>query len=170
MPQRVKITFLEDDVKEWPLLEDEMRRRGITEFEFYQSGMNFLAALPAEPPQVCVIDFKLSHDINMDGLKIMLDAKRVCEDCYFIIVTGQLPESRKEDILIGLIKAHADDYIKKKPGLAYYEELIEATIIGRQEVRKRIQKKEALKEAEQWLKDKLTYLNEKIKHLPGNDT
>jgi DNA-binding NtrC family response regulator len=171
MPQRIRISFVEDDKKEWELLVKALHEYGITEnFTFYDTGMQFLSALVSEPPQVVVIDYMLKKDINMNGLKVMLDAKRICEDCYFIIVTGQLPPHQIEDLMTEFINAHADHYMKKRGGGRYYEALVEQILIGRQIVRKRVERKERDKEAEQWLIDKLNYLNEKIKQLPGNDT
>ena len=166
MPQNVNIIFLEDDIQEWELLEMHLAEYNIAldHVKFYATAISMLAALPTSPGSVIVIDYQLKHDI-ITGDKVIKDAKAICEDNYFIMVTGEADKSA----VVSFMKNKADDFFEKgEPN--YYGKLVEGIILGRQEVKKRNDKTQKLKESEEWLIERVHRLNKMIAEIkPGEN-
>lgn len=159
MPQTIKIRIIEDNLEEWELIKRSLSKYGVENYEFYDTALKALASLPPDPPEVIVLDYLLRKDV-FNGDKIIHDAKVISPDSYFIIVS----EIFTEEILFGFVKARAEDALKKSDR-NYHDKLVEAMLLGRQEVRNRIDKNNQIKEAKEWLEEKAKSLTQKIEKL-----
>lgn len=161
MPQHVKIIFLEDDLEEWELIKEALEKYHIDMecVTFYQRAIEMLAKLPTEPGQVVVVDYQLKNDV-INGDQVIKDARAICEDNYFIIVT----QHASEEAMISFIKNKADDFFNKdEPN--YHDRLVEGIVLGRQYVKKRNDRTRNLKEFESWLRERAKKLEETIKNI-----
>jgi PAS domain S-box-containing protein len=108
MDKTIRILLLEDNPADADLIEFELQEAGIsftlklvmTEADFVQSIKEYL-------PDIILSDFDLPR---YNGALALAEAKTICPDIPFILVTGAIDEERAIDMLT----SGAKDYVMKK--------------------------------------------------------
>jgi PAS domain S-box-containing protein len=107
MKKELHVLFVEDNEDDYLLIQRALKKEGFTIVsQRVDTKETFIAALDAHHWDVILSDYAMPLFNGMDALEILLDH---ASDPPFIIVSGELGEERA----VALLKAGADDYIRK---------------------------------------------------------
>lgn len=141
MKDSIRILFVEDVPADAEMIWNEIKKSGLVfEKKLVDNRTDFIKALKSFDPELIISDYSLPQ---FDGMNALLLKNETAPDIPFILVTGSI----NEEIAVELMKAGADDYIIKQ-NLARLVPAIRSTL----------KKREALREKERALKEKIEEL------------
>jgi len=107
MDKPIRMLILEDNAADAKLMQFELEEAGIDFTATVVSTQNdFIRELHAFPPDLILSDYDLPRYTGQTALS---DAKRLCPDVPFILVTGAVTEDRAVDIM----SSGANDFVMK---------------------------------------------------------
>ena len=147
MKDSIRILFVEDVQADAEMIWNEIKKSGIVfEKKLVDNRIDYFEALKSFEPELIISDYALPQ---FDGMSALLLKIETAPDIPFILVTGSI----NEEIAVELMKAGADDYVIKQ-NLSRLGPAILSTL----------KKREALREKERALKEKIDEL-ERINDL-----
>jgi DNA-binding NtrC family response regulator len=141
MKDSIRILFVEDVLADAEMIWNELKKSGIVfEKKLVDNRIDYFEALKSFEPELIISDYALPQ---FDGLAALTIKNELAPSIPFILVTGSV----NEEIAVEIMKAGADDYIIKQ-NLSRLTQAIKSTL----------KKREALREKERALKQKIVEL------------
>jgi DNA-binding NtrC family response regulator len=143
MNKELNILILEDVGTDAELMEDELRKEGISfSSKLVESEDDFCRELKEYNPDVILSDYKLPTFNGMSALKL---TKEVAPSTPLIIVTGSI----NEEIAVECMKAGAADYVLKD-SLSRLGPTVNAAMEMKKLIEDRRNAEEALRKSEEF--------------------
>lgn len=161
MNKPLRILMLEDNCADAELVQYELEDAGFTLTANLVSGKNeFIHALQEFEPDMILSDYDLPQ---YNGALALADAKRICPEVPFILVTGAVSEDRAIEILT----SGAKDYVMKNR-ISRLVPAVQRVLAETEEHKARKKAEEELRKAyielEEKIRERTAQLQEEIEH------